>query len=166
MRTVSSLFLGAVATMVTVVACSSSSGQPAQSSGDSGSPDTSTCGAEDCGQVDAASDVAPYDAGWVCPLVPQTDVGSTCDTCIQSSCDSSWCSCAQSEVVVDAGPNGCLAYFACTASCPADAGDAGACADAGCGAFSQTDQQQAQTLLSCIAQSCASACAGLTTLEI
>ncbi len=162
-RALSSLTLCAVVAMA-IGACSSSSGQPVQSSGDSGAPDTSTCGV-DCGQVDAAVDVAPYDTGWVCPLIPETNVGSTCDACIQGSCDSLWCTCAQSEVVVDAGPNGCLAALACGTS-GADAGDAGS-ADAGCaGVFSQADAQQAQTLLSCIAQSCATACMGLVTLEI
>jgi hypothetical protein len=164
-RTASSLTLVAVVAITTAMACSSSSsGQPAQSSSDSGMPDTSTCGAQGCGQVDAASDVAPYDTGWVCPLIPESNVGSTCDACIQSSCDADWCTCAQSEVVVDAGPTGCLAYLACTMSCPVDSGS---CADAGCAAASsQSDQQQAQTLLSCIAQSCATACPGLTTLDI
>jgi hypothetical protein len=160
MSRASSLTLCAVVAMA-IGACSSSSGQPVQSSGDSGTPDTSTCGL-DCGPVDAAVDVAPYDTGWVCPLIPETNVGSTCDACIQSSCDSLWCTCAQSEVVVDAGPNGCLAAVACNAS-GADAGSA----DAGCvGVFSQADAQQAQMLLSCITQSCATACAGLVTLEI
>jgi hypothetical protein len=159
--------LAAAAAMAVVAACSSSSGQGGEPQVDSGAADSSTCTGERCAQLDAAADVPPFDTGWVCPDIPETNVGSDCDTCVQTHCDAMWCTCAQQQVVVDAGPIGCLAFLACTMSCPADGGASAACSDAGCAATSsQADQQNAQALLSCIAQSCATACAGLTTLEI
>jgi len=159
--------VGAATAIAVVAACSSSSGQGGQPAVDSGAADSSACTAEGCAPLDAAADVAPFDAGWVCGLIPETNVGSDCDTCIQSHCDTPWCRCAQEEVVIDAGPTGCLALLACTMSCPADGGASASCGDAGCAASSSpTESQNARTLLSCIAQSCATACSGLTTLEI
>jgi len=149
-----------------LASCSQSSGGQTQATPEAGVPDTSTCATEGCGASDAAVDVAPFDTGWVCPLIPETDVGAGCDACIQSRCDVAWCTCAQDQQVDEAGTQGCLPSVTCGWSCLADAGDSGACAGCGAGAFTQAQQQEGQALLSCVAQSCATACTGLGALAL
>jgi hypothetical protein len=154
-------WIGPFVALVLMAGCSQSSGGQTQATPEAGAQEASTCSAEGCGASDAAVDVAPFDAGWVCPLIPESDVGAGCDACIQSSCDAPWCTCAQDQQVNDAGTQGCLTSVSCGWSCPADAGDSGACGGCGEGAFTAAQQQEGQALLSCIAQSCATACAGL-----
>jgi len=151
------------------VGCSQSSGGQTQATPEAGAPDTGACAAdaaEGCSASDAALDVAPFDTGWACPLIPQSDVGAGCDACIQSRCDAAWCTCAQDQQVDDAGTQGCLPSVTCGWSCPVDAGDSGACAGCGAEVFTQAQQQEGQALLSCIAQSCATACVGLSGLAL
>jgi hypothetical protein len=174
------IFMAAVSLGI-AVGCSQSSGGQGSGQGstvDAGLPDVSLCGAYGCGQADAASDVAPLDTGWVCPLIPESSVGAGCDACIQTRCDARWCTCAQDQQVDDGGTQGCLTSLFCAWSCPADAGGTGESSDAGdggepgpcsaCGpgAFTTAQQQEGQALLSCIAQSCATACPGLSGLAL
>jgi hypothetical protein len=97
-----------------------------------------------------------------------SSAGASCDACVQASCDAHWCTCALDKTVNEAGTPGCLADLACMADCAGDAGDAGACADAGCAnaGFSASGGQDAQALLACMAQSCATACPAGTTLGL
>jgi hypothetical protein len=161
-----SLSLAAVALLA---GCSKASNGQGQGATDAGS-DTTVC--EDCAQGDAEVDAGLVDTGWVCPFVPGSSAGAACDTCIQSSCDAVWCTCAEDRYGNEAGVPGCFAYLTCLQSCPADGGvsgdasvpgDAGACAECAPGTYSATQEQEGQAVLSCIAQSCATECpAGFT----
>jgi hypothetical protein len=149
------------------IGCSHSSAS--HTTEDAGTSDATACGDEDgCGQSDAETDVLVVDTGWVCPVIPESNAGTTCDTCIQTHCDAHWCACEADKNIDEAGTPECLAYLTCLETCPVDAGDAEACPTAGCApsAFGQTSQQNGQALFACIAQSCASACPGVISLSL
>jgi hypothetical protein len=132
-----------------------------QGGSDSGSADGGFC-AEDsgCDQDDSGVDAFVVDTGWVCPLIPESNAGADCDTCVQTHCDAAWCTCAQDTGTSDGAVSACLAYLSCAVTCPLDGGDAGACAGCSPGTFTPAEQQQGQALSSCIAQSCATQCPG------
>src|SRR5580700_8920732 len=127
-----------------------------EGSSDAGPADGGFC-AEDsgCDQDDGGVDAFVVDSGWVCPVIPESNAGADCDTCVQTHCDAAWCTCAQDTGTSDGGVSACLAYLSCAVTCPADGGDAGVCTGCSPGAFTQAEQQQAQALSSCMAQSCA-----------
>jgi hypothetical protein len=128
---------------------------------DGGSLDGGVCAEESgCDEDGGGVDAFVVDTGWVCPLIPESNAGADCDTCVQDHCDAVWCTCAQDTGTSDGGVSACLASLACLASCPADGGDGGACAGCSPGSFTQAEQQQAQALSSCMAQSCATQCPG------
>jgi hypothetical protein len=107
------------------------------------------------------------DSGLVCQTAPDTGIVA-CNTCIQSSCDASWCGCAEDTANVDdAGVPGCIQYVQCVQDCVAGNPDAGVdggspteCATVTCAVapYTQAEQQAGQALLGCIVASCSSTC--------
>lgn len=162
----------ALSIFVLAVACSHSSGGGSSAGDDGGGLDVTVCADEDC--TDAAEeDGFAVDTGWVCPVVPVSSAGAGCDACVQASCDAKWCACAQDKTVNEAGTPGCLAELACLEACASggEGGDGGdgavsTCSDSGCSSgYGATESQDAQALVACMAQSCATACPAGTTLQ-
>jgi hypothetical protein len=147
-----------IVVLASAVGCSHKSANEESSEG--GSQDGAVCAEESCAPDDAEVDAFVVDTGWACSLVPESNAGATCDTCVQTHCDAAWCTCAQDVGTSDGAVSACLAYLSCQATCAADGGDAGACAGCSSGAFTQAEQQQGAALSSCIAQSCAAECPG------
>jgi hypothetical protein len=149
----------AVATALVAPAACSSKSSPGSGSADGGGE----AAAPEAGPVEASPDVSVLviDTGFVCPLEPQTGAGAGCDTCIERSCDTPWCQCAE-DMDDEAGIAGCLGYVGCASSCVADGGDASACETTGCAVAPSTaaDQQKGQALFACIQKSCATDCPG------
>jgi hypothetical protein len=160
-------FSSTIAAAALAVGCSHASAGPGRGPPEAGPSDAASCGDdESCGPGDGEADAAVVDTGWVCPVVPASNVGATCDACIQAHCDAHWCACAEDTKTNDASTPECLVYLACLETCPADAGDAETCPSAGCdsGAYDQASEQDGQALFTCIAQSCGSACPGVVSL--
>jgi hypothetical protein len=164
-----SLSIVAIAMVAGCSQASKSHGQP----GLDGGADASACG-DDC-EADAGADAGLVDTGWVCPIVPGTSAGASCDACIQSSCDAVWCTCAEDKFGNEAGVPGCFGYLTCLQSCaadggvPTDGGDGGPtgpCSECAPGTYSTAEQQEAQAVLACIAQSCATQCPATTTFSL
>lgn len=141
--------------------------------GDSGKEDTGTTGNDSGTTADTGTTQdGGGDSGLACSTSPQTG-NKTCDTCVQTSCDSQWCACYgdTNTVSTDAGAMpGCLDYVNCVGDCLAGNPDAGvppgtlsdcenACSggDAG-GVYAQSSVQDGNAFLSCVAGGCASQC--------
>jgi hypothetical protein len=145
---------------VAVAACSHASPGNGSPDYDGGTLDGTACIGAACEEDDAEVDAFVVDTGWACPVVPESNVGASCDTCVQTHCDAAWCKCAQDTGTSDGGVSACLAYLSCLATCPADGGEAGPCSGCSSGAFTPAEQLEGQALSSCIAQSCAPECPG------
>lgn len=147
--------------------------------GPDSSTDTGTTGNDSGGGGDDAGtdtgttqDGGGGDSGLACSTSPQTG-NMTCDTCLQTSCDSQWCACYgdTNTVSTDAGAMpGCLDYVNCVGDCVAGDPDAGVppgtaqqcetdCSggDAG-GIYAQASVQAGNALLNCVGTTCASSC--------
>ena len=150
-----SLSLSIVAIVVAAGCTHSNAGA---GSSDGGSEEGGVC-AEDsgCEGDDGGVDAFAVDTGWVCPVIPESNAGADCDTCVQTHCDAPWCTCAQDTGTSDGGVSACLAYLSCAVSCPPDAGDAGACGGCMPGSLGLA-QAQAMQLVNCIDESCATQC--------
>jgi hypothetical protein len=94
-------------------------------------------------------------------------MSAACSTCVETNCDTAYCTCLGDTTVDDAGmPMGCLAFTNCVADCVngnadagVDAGDPLTClgicsgGDAG-GAFTPMQVQEGTALLMCINDNC------------
>jgi hypothetical protein len=99
-------------------------------------------------------------------MCPAPDTGSdTCNSCIQTSCGTQWCKCAEDpNTVDDAGTPGCVAFTQCVIDCSngnpdagIDAGNPQACVgqcSAG-GTYSGAEVSDGTAFLLCLQGSCA-----------
>lgn len=149
--------------------CGSSSSGSAQSVADSGARDavaTHDSAAPDTGAafdtgaaVDTAAPDAGDDAGW-CGM-PQTSLGTTCDDCVATNCEPTWCACAADPTVVGDAGSGCQSYVQCVEDCVAsDAGSPSTCLVNVCAVppFTAAEQQEGHSFLDCLVQYCGSQC--------
>ena len=125
----------------------------AQDSGgfDGSAPDT---GAPDTGAADAGPDAA-----W-CGM-PQTSLGTTCDECVATNCETTWCACVADPVVAGDAGSGCQSYVQCVEDCvAADAGTPTDCLVNVCAVppFTSSEQKTGHTFLDCLVQYCGSPC--------
>jgi hypothetical protein len=108
--------------------------------------------------VDSAGGDAGEEAG-LCGE-PLTGLGPTCDGCIATNCEPTWCACADPADAADAG-TGCLGYVKCVEACVAsDAGSPTDCLTTVCAVpqFPMPEQQAGHSFLDCLVQYCASEC--------
>jgi hypothetical protein len=94
---------------------------------------------------------------------PHTPLGTTCDGCLQTNCESTWCACAAGSSDADAGDagSGCLQYVQCVEGCVADdAGSPTDCLTKVCAVapFTTPQQQAGHAFLDCLVQYCGSDC--------
>ena len=153
--------------------CGSSASGGAEGAADSGARDTSardvlasvdsgtavdSGGGFDAGSMEASAPDAG-DAAGACGQ-PLTGHGTTCDGCIATNCESTWCACAGDTVDVDGGP-GCLEYVKCVEDCVAtDAGSPSDCLTTICAVspFTMPEQQAGHSFVDCQVQYCAGEC--------
>jgi len=109
-----------------------------------GAPDTGAGEAGSCGE-------------------PHTTLGTTCDGCIETNCEETWCACAAGTPDPEAGDagSGCLQYAQCVEACVKDdAGSPTDCLTAVCAIppFTTPQQQAGHAFLDCLVQYCGSDC--------
>jgi hypothetical protein len=153
-----------------VAACSSSSSPATTTPGedastpepDSGTPDTGTIAPDASDGATVVSDAG--DAG-SCSIGLDTG-DATCNTCVETSCCTQLTTC---DVTDDAGANdagfsACEQLLACindVNSTTDGGGEAGAGETACDGTYEQSEQTNAEAVLTCIRTSCATQCPGL-----
>jgi hypothetical protein len=118
---------------------------------DTGTPDTATA-SPDSGGDEAGSCGEPH-----------TGLGATCNACLQTNCEPTWCACATGPADLDAGDagSGCLQYVQCVEGCVAgDAGSPTDCLTTVCAVapFTTPQQQAGHAFLDCLVQYCGSDC--------
>jgi hypothetical protein len=109
--------------------------------------------------ADTSAPDAGDDAGW-CGM-PQTSLGATCDDCVATNCETTWCACIADPVVVGDAGSGCQSYVQCVESCvAADAGSPSSCLASVCAVppFTASEQQEGHSFLDCLVQYCGSQC--------